>query len=341
MLKRVLAIALVFAAIASFALAAETASVQAAPPAQDEVKGDPGRGAYLFALNGGCGCHMGAAGFLAGGEVFDLGPAGKVYAPNITSDAETGIGNWTEEDIVNVLHEGKEPDGTQLFPIMPYPYFSAMSHQDQHDLAAFIKTAPPIKNVVPERELNIPVPPFTAPEQHASAPTEGVARGEYLVNHVMICGDCHTPQSPETGVDFSRFLAGNVVDPENIALNITPDVETGIGDWSQEQIYTELKTGKRPDGSSVCCLMDLQIQGGYKDITEQDGFAVAAYLKTIPAIHNVPGAPAPAGQPPATPPQTLPGTGTNPINMPLLAGLLALGGILLLGGVVAWRSARK
>lgn len=334
MLKRVLAVLLVLAAFAVFAFSARTATVQASPPVQGQVKGDPTRGAYLFALNGGCGCHQGAAGYLAGGDGFDLGPAGKVYAKNITSDPETGIGNWTEQDIVTVFREGKTPDGELLFPVMPYPLLSGMSQQDQYDLAAYIKTVPPVKNAVQERALNVPVPPFTPREQPASAPTEGVERGNYLVNTMMICSDCHTPQGPQ-GPDMTKFLAGNVVDPDNIALNITPDVETGIGDWSEEQIYTELKTGKRPDGSFVCCLMDLQIQGGYKEITETDGLAVAAYLKTIPAVNNIPSAA------PAAPPQTLPGTGTNPLNMPLLVGLLAIGGVLLLGGVVVWRTARK
>lgn len=330
--RRVLAIAVVFAAIATFAFAAQTATVQAAPPAQDGLKGDPGRGAYLFALVGGCGCHMGAAGFLGGGDAFDLGPLGKIYPPNITSDPETGIGNWSEDDIVNVFRTGKEPDGKQLFPIMPYPYFSGMSAQDQHDLAAFIKTAPPIKNKVPARVLNIPVPPFSPGPQPASAPTDGVARGDYLVNHVMICGDCHTPQGPQ-GVDTSKFLAGNQVDPDNLALNITPDMETGIGSWSQEQIYLELKTGKRPSGHPVGGLMALQVEGGYNQITEKDGFAVAAYLKSIPAVHNIPGAAAP----PAAPPQTLPTTGTNPYNIPLLAGMVVLSALLLGGAVFVWR----
>jgi LPXTG-motif cell wall-anchored protein len=339
MARRIIAVMLFLAALGAVGFATQTASVQASPPSQSPV-GDPGRGAYLFALNGGCGCHQGAAGFLAGGEVFDLGPAGKVYAPNISSDPETGIGDWSEEDIVNVLRTGKAPDGEQLFPIMPYPYFSGMSNQDMHDLAAFIKSAPPVKNEVPASVLNIPVSPFSPRPQPESAPADGVARGDYLVNTIMICGDCHTPQGPE-GVDFARFLAGNQVDPENFAPNITPDMETGIGSWSQEQIYLELKTGKKPDGNSLGGLMALQIEGGYKDITEKDGFAVAAYLKTIPAIHNMPDAAAAPTAPPAAPPQTLPSTGTDPYNVPLVLGLLAGGAMLLLGGVVVWRNGRK
>ncbi len=333
MVRRGIAVTLFLAALAVLAFAAQTATVQAAPPKQNGVVGNPGKGAYLFALAGGCGCHMGAAGFLAGGEVFELGPAGKVYAKNITSDVETGIGSWTEQDVVNALRHGKRPDGEQLFPVMPYPYFSGMSEQDLHDVAAFIKTAPPVSNKVPARELNVPVPPFTAPPQPADAPTEGVARGSYIVNTIAHCSDCHTPTTAEGAPDMSRFLAGN---PMFGSANITPSEEFGIGKWSQEQIYLLLKTGKRPDGSSVGGLMQLVLDGGLHDITEKDGFAVAAYLKTVPPVNAAPGAAAP---PAAPPPQTLPTTGNSTPSMliPLIAVVL----MLLAGGAFVWRRARK
>ncbi|HZQ06130.1 MAG TPA: cytochrome c [Anaerolineae bacterium] len=332
MKRRVVGFMLILAAFAVMGFAAQAATVQAAPPIQ-AVKGDPTRGAYLFALNGGCGCHQGQAGFLAGGTEFS-GPFGTVYAPNITSDQETGIGKWSEQDIVNVLRTGKTPNGEQLFPAMPYPSFSGMSEQDQHDLAAYIKTVPAVKNVVPERKLNVPVPPFSPPPQAQLAPTSGEERGKYLVNTISICSDCHTPQGP-TGPDFTKFLAGGQVNPDNYAPNITPDVETGIGSWSQEQIVLELKTGKKPDGSEVRGLMHEQVQGGYKDMTLEDAFAIAAYLKSIPAIKN-----SPSSAPPATQP-LLPTTGGSPLNLIVLIGLFAVGGILLLGGVVLWRGGWK
>lgn len=328
MVRRVIAVTLFLAALAVMAFAAQSATVQAAPPADDALVGNPGKGAYLFSLAGGCGCHQGAAGFLAGGEEFDLGPAGKVYAANITSDVETGIGAWSEEEVVTALRDGKRPDGTMLFPVMPYPAFSGMSEQDLHDLAAFIKMAPPISNKVPARELNVPVPPFEGRPQPANAPTEGVARGEYIVTTISHCSDCHTPTDATGAPDFSRFLAGS---SEFGSANITPSDEFGIGTWSQEQIYLLLKTGKRPDGTHVGGLMDLVIGGGLKDISQTDGFAVAAYLKTIPAVNAAPV---------AAPPQTLPTTGGLE-NQALLAALVALAMVLFAGGALMWRSARK
>lgn len=328
MYRRILALTLAAAALAVFWFAGQTAT--AAPPTQG-LKGDPGRGAYIFSAAAGCGCHISDKGFLAGGNPFDLGPAGIVYSRNITPDPETGIGNWTEEQIVTAVRTGKTPSGEQLFPVMPYPTYSGMADQDAYDLAAFLKTVPPIKNVVEPRKLNIPVPPFTPANAPATAPTEGVARGEYLVKNVSDCSGCHTPSDATGTPDFSKFLAGGVIEGQASA-NITPDKETGIGDWTEEQIANLLKTGVRPDGSSVTGLMLDVVNGGFSKLTDADRLAIAAYLKTVPAVHNVP-------QVPQAP--QLPSTGMEPLNLSLLDALIALGGVLLVSGAWVWRSSRQ
>lgn len=323
MSRRTISIILVLAAIVVFALAAQGATVAAAPPHQGPT-GDPQRGAYIFAAAAGCGCHITDKGFLAGGAEFDLGPLGKVYSRNITSDPETGIGNWTEDQIVAAIRTGVDDEGKQLFPVMPYKTFTGMSDQDAHDLAAFIKTAPAIKNVVPENQLNIPVPPFTPASPPATAPTEGVARGAYLVTSVSDCGGCHTPTDDQGNPIAGKLLAGSFIEGE-VSANITPDNDTGIGKWTEAQIAELLKTGKRPDGTSVAGLMAQVVQGGFSKLTDADRAAIAAYLKTIPAVNNVPKAPAP-----------LPSTGMNLNDYASLA-VLVVGSVLLLGGAFAMR----
>jgi mono/diheme cytochrome c family protein len=125
-----------------------------------------------------------------------------------------------------------------------------------------------------------------------SAPTSGVARGEYLTRAVSHCGECHTPRTMTMAVDNSRFLAGNPKGkgPEGSAVpNITPDRETGLGSWSEEQIADYLETGNKPDGDVASGLMAEVIQGssaGYKDLTKADRLAIAKYLKSIPPIKN-------------------------------------------------------
>ncbi|MFQ5595443.1 MAG: hypothetical protein ACE5HA_14950 [Anaerolineae bacterium] len=92
---------------------------------------------------------------------------------------------------------GRRPDGRQLSPMMPYMAFGGMSDQDAQDLVAYLRTVEPVKNAVPPTELAAPMPPFEPPvSPPAVAPTEGVARGEYLVNAVAACGVCHTPGTP-------------------------------------------------------------------------------------------------------------------------------------------------
>lgn len=328
MQRRIIAVAMFAAAALMLVVAALSANVQAAPPAQ-EMKGDATRGAYLFAAAAGCGCHMTEAGFLAGGAPFDLGPLGKVYSRNITSDEETGIGKWSEAEIVTAIRTGKRPDGEMLFPVMPYAVYSGMADQDAYDLAAFIKTAPAIKNEVPKNELKVPVPPFEPRTAPATAPTEGVARGEYLVNNVSECSGCHTPTDEQGAPLAGKFLAGSVVEGE-VASNITPDEATGIGKWSAQDIAHLLGTGQRPDGSSVGGLMALVVNGGFNKLTETDRLAIGEYLKTIPAVNNTPVAPA-----------TLPATGGNMNNLPLTLALVALGGMLFVAGAFVWRGARR
>jgi len=328
MQRRIVAVAMFVAALLTMAVAALNVNVQAAPLTQ-EMKGDATRGAYIFAAAAGCGCHMSAAGFLAGGTKYDLGPAGVVYARNITSDPETGIGNWSEADIVAAIRTGKTPTGDQLFPVMPYMTFSGMADQDAYDLAAFLKTAPPVKNQVPADDVKVPIPPFSPPAAPATAPTEGVARGEYLVKSVSDCSGCHTPTDAQGVPDMSKFLAGSFVEGE-LTSNITPDKETGIGNWTEEQIANLLKTGQRPDGSAVSGLMATVVAGGFSKLTDADRAAIAAYLKTIPAVNNVPTAPAP-----------LPSTGGTLNNLPLLLALVTFGGILLIAGALVWRTGTR
>ena len=132
----------------------------------------------------------------AGGNKFE-GPFGVVYAPNITSDPETGIGNWSETDIVNALHLGVRPDGSQLHPIMPYMAMSNLADQDAYDLAAALKQLPPVVNAVPADELTTPPAPFTpAQTPPAVAPIDGAERGAYIVS-VANCSRCHTPRGAD------------------------------------------------------------------------------------------------------------------------------------------------
>ena len=133
---------------------------------------------------------------------------------------------------------------------------------------------------------------FAAGISVAAAETP-VERAGYLVNAVMACDGCHTPRGPQ-GFDMSkRFSGGSQVWDEAAytvrGSNITPDRDTGIDGWTEEQIADYLESGNRPDGDVAGGLMAEVIQGssaGYKDLTKADRLAIAKYLKSIPAVKN-------------------------------------------------------
>jgi len=276
----------------------------AASPALAASPAEIARGKYIFGATAGCGCHTEPKGVAnAGGRKFDR-PFGTVYSSNITPDTKTGIGAWTDEQIIAAIRLGRRPNGERIVPVHPFTSFNGMAEDDLRALVAFLRTVPPVNRSNKPKKITLPmfesvflpawVLIFAATRTPPpAAPVSGVARGEYLVRAVGHCGECHTPRSALTmAVDHSRFLAGNPkkTGPEGQATpNITPDHATGIGDWTEEQISTFLGTGKRPDGDVAGGLMEEAIQGtlaGFKDLTKADLGAIARYLKSIPAVTN-------------------------------------------------------
>jgi mono/diheme cytochrome c family protein len=276
-----------------------SAAVWAGAPLPDLVA----KGRYIFAAAGGCGCHTepgkAATGLNAGGRRFDA-PFGTVYSTNITPDPQTGIGAWTDEQIIAGIRLGRRPNGERLIPVHPFMTFNGMAEEDLRALVAYLRTLPPINRPNQPKKISVPlfesvflpawlaafVSKETPPPQ---APTTGLARGEYLVRMVGHCGECHTPRGVTQAVDNSRFLAGNPKGPENsVVPNITPDKDTGLS-WSEEEIVHYMGTGNTPGGDVAGGLMGEVIQGtsvGYKDMTKADLLAIATYLKTIPPIKH-------------------------------------------------------
>jgi mono/diheme cytochrome c family protein len=181
--------------------------------------------------------------------------------------------------------------------------FNGMTEQDLKDVVVYLRSVPSVNKPTPAKKITVPMfesmflPAWLATfagreTPPTAAPTSGVARGEYLTRAVSHCGECHTPRTMTMAVDNSRFLAGapKGKGPEGSAVpNITPDRETGIGSWSEEQIADYLETGNRPDGDVAGGLMAEVIEGssaGYKDLTKADRLAIAKYLKSIPPVKN-------------------------------------------------------
>lgn len=276
----------------------------AAQPAAAQSREQIARGKYVFGAAAGCACHTVPKGgaLNAGGRKYD-GPFGTVYSSNITPDPSTGIGKWTDEQIITAIRAGRRANGERLIPVHPYPVFNGMAEQDLKDLVTYLRSVPPVNKATPVKKITVPMfesvflpawlATFASRETPPStAPTAGVARGEYLVRAVSHCGECHTPRTMTMATDNSRFLAGapKGKGPEGSAVpNITPDRETGLGSWTEEQIAEYLGSGNRPDGDVAGGLMAEVIQGssaGFKDLTADDRLAIARYLKSIPPVKN-------------------------------------------------------
>lgn len=135
----------------------------------------------------------------------------------------------------------------------------------------------------------------TTGAQKASTPApmtqeQKIERGLYLTT-IMACNDCHTPGTFYGAPDFSRKLSGSElgwVGPWGTSYprNLTPDMETGIGKWSEDDIVKTIRTGQRADGTPVLPPMPWPM---YTNLTDEDAYAIAAYLKSLPPVsHKVP-----------------------------------------------------
>lgn len=272
------------------------ASAAHAQTAKDDLVA---RGQYIFSLAGGCACHTEPKGTPnAGGRAIPL-PFAKVYSTNITSDKETGLGNWTDPQIRDAMIKGVRPNGERLLPVMPYEAYSGMADEDLQALIAYVRTLKPVRK--PTRPLETWVPFYRrvgtffwsrfVAKTYTSVPkppAAGAERGRYLVEHVSLCTDCHTPRNSMSIPQPSLYLAGaKKAPPLNAEVpNITPDKETGIGDWSRDSIADLTQTGTKPDLDNVQGLMAEVIEAGYKNMKREDALAIADYLKTVPPVKH-------------------------------------------------------
>jgi len=266
--------------------------------AQEGEKDLVARGQYIFSVAGGCACHTAPKGVPhAGAREFPI-PMAKIYSTNLTADKETGLGGWSEQQIRDAMVKGIRANGERLLPVMPYEAYSGMAEEDLKALIVYLRTLKPVRkeNLQPKVYVSLFRPLVTplwlklfgrfsnAPLQ---APKSGLERGRYLVEHVSLCGDCHTPRNFLAVPNRSLYLAGAKVGPLGKEIpNITPDKETGIGEWSRNDIAELLITGVKPDLDNTQGLMEEVIEAGYKQMKKEDALAIADYLKSIPPVVN-------------------------------------------------------
>ncbi|MEO6985642.1 MAG: c-type cytochrome [Paralcaligenes sp.] len=220
---------------------------------------------------------------LSGGMLFD-DTAFKAYAPNITPDPQTGIGNWTDVQLARAIREGIRPDGTLIGPPMPVPFYRNLSDADLAAIIAYLRAQPVIKNSVPKSTYFIPLPAnYGPPVGHVELPamTNTLKYGEYLAN-IGHCMDCHTPRNNKGMLVTARLGAGGQLikwpaGGEAVTPNLTPD-ESGLKSWSDAQIAHAIRDGVDKDGVHLKRIMAFD---WYRNINDSDMNALIAYLRSL------------------------------------------------------------
>jgi mono/diheme cytochrome c family protein len=270
------------------------------PSLPKPVASDAARGEYIVRNVAVCGgCHAAdpqhdVDGPLSGGTEFRDWRIGTARASNLTSDAATGLGTWSEAEIVRALRNGQRKDGRLLAPVMPYEWFHEMSDDDAFAVARYLKTLSPVRNEVrqsPNFVFKLGKLLFLAPKApiSASAPPRDATSeyGGYLAQHVGLCADCHTPRSGLLAApDKSRLFAGVAHPPKDFPANpsnLTPDTATGIGKWSETDFLQTLRTGVIPDGATLHPFMPWR---QIRRMSDDDLRAMYRYMRTLPPIRN-------------------------------------------------------
>ena len=262
------------------------------------------RGAYLARAGDCMACHTARGGVpYAGGRALAT-PFGTVYAPNITPDAQTGIGTWSADDFWHALHNGIAPGGRLLYPAFPYPDMTKVTRADADALYAYLRSLAPARQPNRPHDLRFPYDRqivlagwrllYFRPGVYAPQPARGADwnRGAYLVEGLGHCAACHSPRNG-LGATGARLSGGQIPSIGWYAPALDADNEAGLGTWEQAHIVQLLRTGVAPRGAVFGPMAEVVGQS-LQYLTEADAGAMATYLKSLPGD--------PGPRPPATPP---------------------------------------
>ena len=255
------------------------------------------RGEYLANAADCLVCHTTQDGKpYAGGLGFKL-PFGTLYSTNITSDKETGIGNYSDQDFLNAVHRGVRRDGSRPYPAMPYTSYTYISDADALAIKAYLFSLPTVHAAAPPNRLGFPFDQrwlmglwsaFYNPDQRFQ-PHEDRSpawnRGAYVTEALAHCGDCHTPRNLAQALDNRRKFAGTVTQGWR-AYNITPDAASGVGGWSDTALADYLHAGHVVGRGVAGGPMAEEVDDSLSLLAPSDIQAVVVYLRSIPGRHS-------------------------------------------------------
>lgn len=293
-MRSTLRLLLAFGALATVASLGASAALAAASADAALIQ----RGHYL-AIAGDCAaCHTAPYGKPYAGGLPIATPVGAIISTNITPSKRYGIGNYTLAQFGAALRKGVRADGARLYPAMPYTSYAQVSDDDTKALYEyFMKAVAPVDTPAPRTNLPFPFDirlsmaawnflflddkPFT-PDPGRSAEWN---RGAYLVRGLTHCGTCHTPRNLLMAEKGSDDLGGADVGGW-YAPNITSDVNSGIGGWSEQDLVDYLRTGFAANKTQAAGPMAEAVDDSLRHLSDGDLRAIAVYLKTVPAQHD-------------------------------------------------------
>jgi len=252
------------------------------------------RGAYLARAADCTACHSvpGQAPF-TGGRAFTT-PFGTLYSPNITPDAETGIGRYSDDEWVQMMHQGIGRGGKHLYPAMPYNSFTLMTRDDALAIKAYLFSLPPLHAVAPDNQMRFPFDQrwlmafwnlLNNPDRRFQ-PDSGKSaewnRGAYLVEALGHCAQCHTPRNLMQGLQSSKAYAG-ATQQGWLAYNISGDRAAGIGGWSDAALAEYLWIGRADGHGPASGPMAEAVENSLRYLEPADIKAMVTYLHSIPA----------------------------------------------------------
>ena len=236
-----------------------------------------------------------------GGFVWDqrIGFPGTLAASNITPDPETGLGRWTDGEIVRALREGVDREGKALFPIMPYGHFRNLADDDAAAIVAYLRTLKPQRYEKPAKSLNVPL---NFIEKFVPEPVPGpvpipdrndrLAYGKYLTT-IANCIECHTPKDdrdqPIPGMELAGGWTMHAPDFTVRTTNLTPHPDTFVGRATKEEFIGRFRsmgftTETAPQATQGRNTLMPWIS--YSGMTDEDLGAIYDYLRSVPPVEN-------------------------------------------------------
>jgi len=253
------------------------------------------RGEYLARAADCTSCHTAKGGKpFAGGLAFRL-PFGTIYSPNITPDKDTGIGGWSDADFLNAIHKGTDDQGEPLYPAMPYASYTYMTDADALAIKAYLFSLAPVHADAPQNTLAFPVNQrwlmgiwsrlFSADRRFQPNGDRSPQwnRGAYIAEALAHCGECHTPRNLAFALNNRRKFAGAVTAGWR-AYNVSSDSATGVGRWSDGELFAYLSAGHADGHGTASGPMGEAVDQSLSHMAPEDIHAVVAYLRSVPAI---------------------------------------------------------